>query len=112
MIARSVPPFAFRGILDRVRLSAKPRATDSGRISLNRWQRVFAMFGDWVSVSNFPSRSEILLHDRPERLYRFCYNCGDDTSHDGYDELGIGWYAQVSRCRRCGRQGMRVWSLF
>ena len=112
MIARSAPLFTFRSILDRVRLSPKRRDAHSGRISLNRWQRVFAAFGDWASVSNFAPRNEILLHDRPERFDRFCHNCGDDTSHDGYDELGIGWYAQISRCRRCGRQGMRVWSLF
>lgn len=112
MTARSVPLLTFRGMLDRVRLSAKRCASPSGRISPNRWQRVLSAFGDWTSVSNFAPRSELLSHDRPERFYRFCTNCGDDTSHDGYDELGIGWYAQISHCRRCGRQGMRVWSLF
>jgi hypothetical protein len=111
MITRSVPLFTFRAILDQVRLSAKRRAGNSGRIFLNRCQRVFAAFGDWASVSSFAPHNEILLHDQPERFDRFCHDCGDDTSHDGYDELGIGWYAQISRCRSCGRQGMRVWSL-
>jgi hypothetical protein len=95
MIARSVPPLTLRGILDRVGLA--PR------------QRIFSALGDWAS--NFARRSEMLMRDGPERFYRFCHDCHDDTPHDGYDELGIGWYAQVSRCRHCGRQGTRVWSL-
>lgn len=111
MIARSVPLLTFRGILDRVGLAPKQRPARGGRICLNRWQRIFAALGDWASVPNLARHSEILMRDGPERFYRFRRDCGDDTPHEGYDELGIGWYAQMSRCRHCGRQGMRVWSL-
>jgi hypothetical protein len=111
MIARSVSPFTFRGILDRVGLAPKQRLGSGGRSYLNGWQRMFAELGGCASVSNVARDSEILLRDGPERFYRFCPDCGDDTPHEGYDELGLGWYAQISGCRHCGRQGMRVWSL-
>jgi hypothetical protein len=51
------------------------------------------------------------LHDRPERFRRFCRDCGEDTPHEGFDEFGAGWYAQICRCRYCGEQGMKVWPL-
>ena len=38
-------------------------------------------------------------------------DCGEETAHEGFDELGPGWYAQICRCRLCGRQDMKVWAL-
>ena len=64
----------------------------------DRWRRIFAGF-------------EILSRDQPERFPHFCQFCGGDTPHEGFDELGPGWYAQICRCRYCGGQGMRVWPL-
>jgi hypothetical protein len=51
------------------------------------------------------------LRDRPERFRRFCRDCGEDTPHDGFDEFGVGWYAQICRCRYCRGEGTRVWPL-
>jgi len=62
-------------------------------------------------LSDLAGRSAVHLRDRPERFRRFCPDCREDTAHEGFDELGVGWYAQISHCQRCGRQGMRVWSL-
>ena len=101
MIARSVLPFTLRNFFERSRL-----ASVLG-YRLNHWRRRFAAFGD----RDRTGRSEILLRDPPERFRRFCPDCGEDTAHEGFDELGVGWYAQISHCQRCGRQGMRVWSL-
>jgi hypothetical protein len=113
MIARSAPPLSLRDILDRIgRASLQQRSGRDGRIRLELWQRMFAALRDWSSVSAPAWRSEILLRDRPERFRRFCPDCGEDTAHEGFDELGIGWYAQICRCRHCGRQGMRVWPLY
>ena len=98
MAARSAPLLARSNIRDR--------------IGLNLWQRMFAVLGDWSSLSAPAGRSDVLLCDRPERFRRFCPDCAEDTAHEGFDELGIGWYAQICRCPHCGRQGMRVWPLY
>src|SRR6516165_10481808 len=112
MIARSAPPFTLRNILDRVGLASMQRGfCRDGGIRLNLWQRMFAAPGDWSSVSVVSWRSEILLRDRPERFRRFCLDCSEDTAHEGSDELGAGWYAQIYRCRQCGREGMTVWPI-
>lgn len=112
MIARSALPFTLRSILDRVGLApTQQRGVRASWMRLNRWQRMFAALGDWSAASHPAWRSEILLRDRPERFRRFCRDCGDDTPHEGFDEFGAGWYAQICLCRRCGRQGMRVWPL-
>ena len=112
MIARSALPFPFRNIFNRVGLftmqqdigvARRPRPT--------RWMRVVAALGDRLEVSTLAWRSDIMLHDRPERFHRFCRDCGKDTPHEGFDEFGAGWYAQLFRCRYCGDQGMRVWPL-
>jgi hypothetical protein len=102
---------ACSSILDRVGLAPKQRIAAGRRSGLSRGQGMFAALGDWVSALNLPQR-EVLSRDGPERVYRFCQDCGDDARHEGYDELGVGWYAQVFCCRGCGRQGVRVWSLF
>ena len=105
MIARYALPFSLHHILDRVGLApAQQRRGLVGRIRLNRLQGLFAALGDWSSVSD-PSS------DRPVRFRRFCPDCREDTAHDGFDEFGTGWYAQICCCRQCGRQGMSVWPL-
>src|SRR5438094_1820680 len=112
MIARSVLPLTLRSLLDRGVVSAMLRriCREAG-FRLSHWTRRFASLGDWPSVSNHVGRSEILLCDPPERFRRYCRDCGEDSPHEGFDELGPGWYAQISRCRHCGRQNMKVWAL-
>jgi hypothetical protein len=112
MIARSALPFTLRNLLDRVGLaSTQQRIGPTRGIRFSRWQRIIAGLGDWSAVSNLAWRSETLLRDRPERFRRFCRDCGEDTLHEGFDEFGAGWYAQIWCCRCCGEQGMRVWPL-
>ena len=112
MIARPALPFALRHILDRVRLTSAPQPRGPiGGIRLDRLRGLFAALGDWSSVSDPVWRSETLSGDRPERFCRFCPDCQEDTPHEGFDEVGPGWYAQICCCRHCGRQGMSVWPL-
>jgi hypothetical protein len=112
MIARATLPFTLRNFLDRVGLaSMRQRSGPVGGIRLNRLQGLFAALGDWSSGSDLARRSGTLSGDRPERFRRFCRDCGEDTPHEGFDEFGAGWYAQICLCRRCGREGMRVWPL-
>jgi hypothetical protein len=113
MIASPASSFTLSNMLDRFGL-ASLQGHVSGRHHrplLNRWQRMFAALGEWSSVSVLASHSEFLLRDRPERLRRFCRDCGEDTAHELFDEFGVGWYAQTFCCRQCRRQGMRVWPL-
>jgi hypothetical protein len=110
MIAHSILPLTLRSFLDRGGLAAMLRRI--GRdVGLNDWKRKFAAPGDWSSLSDPAGRSGILWCDPSERFRRFCRDCGEDTPHEGFDELGAGWYAQVCCCRLCGRQGMQVWTL-
>jgi hypothetical protein len=112
MIARSVLPLNLRSLLDRGRVAAMLRRIGrDGGFRLSHWKRRFAALGAWPSVSNHAGPSEILLRDPPERFRRYCRDCGEDTPHEGFDELGPGWYAQICRCRHCGRQDMKVWAL-
>ena len=112
MIARSAPPFTLRNILDRVGLASMQLAFYRERgIRLNLRQRVFAALGDWSPLSALAWRSEILLHDPPKRSRRFCRDCAENTAHEESDELGSGWYAQICRCRQCGRENMTVWPI-
>ena len=112
MIARATLPFTLRHFLDRVGLaSTRHRSGPVGGVRLNRLQGLFAALGDWSSGSDLAPRSATLSSDRPERFRRFCRDCGEDTAHEGFDEFGAGWYAQICLCRRCGRQGMKVWPL-
>ena len=46
---------------------------------------------------------------RAERFRQYCMGCREETPHHGFDEVGAGYYAQISRCRRCGREGMSIW---
>jgi len=107
MIARSTMPFTLRGIIDRVGL-----ASSRGHPGRNRrWQRMIAAFENWWTTSYLAWRSEIPSGYYAERLCRFCRDCDDDTPHESFDEFGVGWYAQIYRCRYCGGQGMRIWPL-
>ena len=112
MIVRSGQPFTLRDIFDRFGLvSIQRRVRRYCRPRLKRRKHSFATLGVWSIVSDLAGRSEVLLFDRPEQFRRFCLDCREDTAHEGFDELGFVWYAQISHCRQCGRQGMRVWSL-
>jgi|SRR6516225_1442755 len=112
MIARATLPFTLRHFLDRVGLALTPqRRRPASGIRLNRLHALFAARGDWSSGSDVARRDAALSGDRPERFRRFCRDCGEDTAHEGFDEFGAGWYAQICLCRRCGRQGMKVWPL-
>ena len=103
MIARSLP-FSFRNVLDRAGVAPTQQRG-------HRWQRVIATLEDWWTTSYLAWRSEIPSGVYTERVRRFCRDCDDDTPHDGFDEFGVGWYAQIYRCRYCGGQGMRIWPL-
>jgi hypothetical protein len=134
MIARSALPFSARNILDRVcrsviwaqlhhyaRLlfrgdepqfaSALRRAGCDGGKGLSRWQQMFAACGEWSSVLDLACHGEARPRHRTERFRHFCRDCEEETAHEEFDEFGPGWYAQICRCRRCGREGMRIWPL-
>ena len=107
MIARAVLPFGLRSLIDRVGVSPPAQSGHGGR----GWHRMIAAFEDWWTTSYLAWRREILPNNHGERFYRFCRDCGEDTLHEGSDEFGLGWYAQIYRCRCCGLQGLRVWPL-
>lgn len=112
MIARAALPFTLRHFLDRVGpASMRQRSGPIGWLRLNRLQGLFAALGDWSSGSDLARRIATLSGDQPGRFRRFCRDCGEDTAHEGFDEFGAGWYAQICRCRHCGRQRLRVWPL-
>jgi len=54
--------------------------------------------------------AELPRNPPAERVRRFCDDCEKETPHEAFDELGLGWYAQIWRCRHCGRQAIRVWA--
>jgi len=134
MIARSALHFSVRSTLDRVsqsgiwarlhhyallflgghRLPLASTPRHAGRDSRNgssRWQRMISAYGDGASALDFACRSEGRSRDRVERFRSFCWDCEEETAHEGFDEFGPGWYAQICRCRRCGREGMKIWPL-
>ena len=112
MLARSALPFSLRTFLNRDAVAAMlGRIGRDGALWLADWKSRVAALGVWSSVPDFAQRREVFLHERTERFRRFCHDCAEETPHEGFDELGAGWYAQICRCRLCGRQGMRVWAL-
>jgi hypothetical protein len=114
MIARPALSSIRSNVLDRFGLTSLQRQFCGGyhRPRLSRWQRLFAPLGEWFSVSVLALQNgEPLWRDKPERLHRFCRDCGEDTAQELFDEFGVGWYAQTFCCRRCGRQAMTVWPL-
>jgi hypothetical protein len=108
MIARSAWPFMLSSIIDRVGLVPATRRGDRS----SRWQRMIAALEDRWTASYLAWRSEIPLGDYVGRLCRFCRDCGEETLHESHDEFGVGWYAQIYRCKYCGEGGMRIWPLF
>lgn len=112
MIVRSGQPFSLRNVFDRNgRVSIQQRLRASCRSRLQSLKHSFATRDIWASLVDLAERGEVLLIDRKEVFQRFCPDCREDTAHQGSDELGFGWYAQISRCRQCGRQYMKVWAL-
>jgi hypothetical protein len=109
MIARSALPFSARNLFDRIRQPVSGARLRGSRLS--RWQRMFAAYGDWSSVLDLASRGEARSDDRTEQSRRYCRDCERETSHEEFDEFGLGWYALICRCRRCGRESMSVWPL-
>jgi hypothetical protein len=94
MIARSTLPFPFRDILNRAGLVTRQQHIGVTRgLRPTRWPRIVAELKDRLAVSTLAWRSDIMLHDQPERFHRFCRECGEDTPHEGFDEFGAGWYA-------------------
>jgi hypothetical protein len=112
MIVRSSQPVTLRDIFDRFGLASIQRSVRRYcRPYLKRLTHTFATRGVWSFLSDLAGQNEVLLYDGPELFRRFCLDCKGDTAHERFDELGLGWYAQISHCRQCGRQSMRVWSL-
>jgi hypothetical protein len=110
MIVRSTQSVSLRSIFYRIGptwflLDHYYRSTLNWRQQISRAPQVS------LSSSDLASCAEVLLDDRSDRFRRFCPDCRDEPVHESFDELGLGWYAQVARCRRCGRQGMKVWAL-
>ena len=96
MIVRSGQPFTLRDLFDRFSLISIQRRVDRYcRPRLNRRRHTFAVLGVWSLVSDLAGRSAVHLRDPPERFRRFCPDCREDTAHEGFDELGVGWYAQI-----------------
>jgi hypothetical protein len=112
MIARSALPFSLRNFLDSAAFVPMLRRIGrDGALWLSDWKSRLAAFEGWASATDLAARRDALRHDRTERFRRFCQACEAETPHEGFDELGAGWYAQICRCRLCGRHGMRVWAL-
>ena len=111
MIARSGQPLTLRNVFDRYgRVLIQQRVRAFCRSRLKSLKHIFASQSIWAPLVDLAERGEVLLIDRNEVLRRVCPDCHEDTAHQGSDELGLGWYAQISRCRQCGRQHMRVWA--
>jgi hypothetical protein len=113
MVALSPLVFTLRNILDQIGLTSPTRRNRVTRgTRLNHWQSMFAALEYWWwADANVAWRNEILLRDRPERFLTFCRDCGEETPHEGFDEFGAGWYAQICHCRHCGQRGINVWPL-
>jgi hypothetical protein len=112
MIVRSGQPVTLRDIFDRFGLVAiQRRVRRYCWPYLKRRKHTLATLEVWSFLWDLAGPTEVLLYDGPEQFRRFCPDCKEDTAHECFDELGLGWYAQISHCRQCGGQGMRVWSL-
>jgi hypothetical protein len=89
------------------RLLARPmqpgRAMLGRRSTLLR-RLVLRTRGSWLAflAGNTPP-------EPPERTLLFCASCRADTPHAVSGDSGFGWFAQVRRCCRCGRESFEVW---
>ena len=106
MIARSALPFTLRSIIDRFGLGAATQCRGRG----SSWQRMIVAFEEWWIKSYFAWRRFRRPSTRSGSA-DFAADCSEDTPHEGFDEFGVGWYAQIYHCRYCGEQGMRIWPL-
>jgi len=105
-------PFAFRDLFDRYGpVSIQRRVGGSFRVYLKIAKHTTWSRRVWSFLVGLTERGEVLLFDRSEQFRQLCPNCREETPHQGFDELGFGWFAQISRCRQCGRQHMKVWAL-
>jgi hypothetical protein len=90
------------------------RAAHNGRVRWHRWRRMIDRLADRTLQDRHSAAADrgntLPFRDRTERFYQFCQDCRDDTPHDGFTEIGLGWCAQIFRCCRCGRQSMRIQS--
>jgi hypothetical protein len=112
MIARLTQPINFRGIFDRVALLAFQFVSVRSRwASLGSCRRLFEHLRVSLRLSDAVECGRVLLREQSDQFRLFCPDCREETVHQGFDELGFGWYAQIARCRECGRQHMRVWAL-
>ena len=112
MIILSVFPLSLRNLLLQLGFAVNRQHPGfAAGTRRNPFHRISAALGRRSAASPATRRCDLLLRDAPERFRSHCRDCGEDTPHEGVDEFGTGWYAQIWRCRRCGRQGMRVWTL-
>src|ERR1700756_5015041 len=102
MIVRSGQPFSLRDVSGRDgRVSIQQRLRASCLSRLKSLKHTLATQGVWAPLVKLAERSEALLIDRHDAFRCFCPDCDKDTAHQGSDELGLGWYAQIFRCRQC-----------
>ena len=103
MIVRSGQPVTLRDIFDQFGLvSIQRHVRRYCRPYLKRRKQPFATLG----VRNSPGATKFFCTIEPSSFVPFA-----PIAHERFDELGLGWYAQISHCRQCGRQDMMVLSL-
>jgi hypothetical protein len=75
-----------------------------------RWRRFFEQLRrDWREAAAAPD-DDARFRDGAERFTMHCQHCREETSHEGVGEVGLGWYAQICRCRRCGHHSVKIWT--
>jgi hypothetical protein len=80
-----------------------PQGAMLGHLSALLRRIVLQMRRTWLALlaGNMP-------REPPEPMFLFCASCGADTLHSVFADSGFGWYSQVRRCRRCGRESLEV----
>ena len=75
-----------------------------------RWRRFFVRLRrDWCDAAAAGSDAA-RFSDGAERFTEHSQHCREQTAHEGVGEVGLGWYAQIRRCRRCGHHSAKIWS--